>query len=295
MCRFILLSQAMPSSTENKASVLESLQQQISHYVQDSSLIIGAVSSLFTALLIFFIGRKVAKVLATVVQKGLVKADNPPILAQFIANIVRYTLLVVVIIMALSELGVKTGSALTIFGAAGLAVGLALKDSLSNFASGAMLALFRPFAIGDTVEVAGVSGKVKDLRIFSTILLTFDNKEVIIPNGQITSDIITNYSSQPNRRIDLVIGVSYDDDLKLAQQTMQDVLDRHPLVISNPASSVALTELGGSSVDFTVRAWVQNTDYGSVRSELLAQLKEQLEAAGCSFPYPQNTVHLKQS
>lgn len=295
MCRFILLSQAMPSSTENKASVLESLQQQISHYVQDSSLIIGAVSSLFTALLIFFIGRKVAKVLATVVQKGLVKADNPPILAQFIANIVRYTLLVVVIIMALSELGVKTGSALTIFGAAGLAVGLALKDSLSNFASGAMLALFRPFAIGDTVEVAGVSGKVKDLRIFSTILLTFDNKEVIIPNGQITSDIITNYSSQPNRRIDLVIGVSYDDDLKLAQQTMQDVLDRHPLVISNPASSVALTELGGSSVDFTVRAWVQNTDYGSVRSELLAQLKEQLEAAGCSFPYPQNTVHLRQS
>lgn len=275
--------------------MFELLRQQVSRYFEDSSLIIDVAGSLFMALLIFFIGRKVAKMIAAAVEKGLVKADNPPILAQFIGNMVRYTLLVVVIIMALSELGVQTGSILTIFGAAGLAIGLALKDSLSNFASGAMLALFRPFAIGDSVEIAGVSGKVKDLRIFSTVLLTPDNKEVIVPNGQITADIITNYSSQANRRIDLLIGVSYDDDLKTAQQTMQDVLDQHPLVISSPAAAVALTELGDSSVDFAVRAWVKNADYGAVRSELLTQLKERLEAAGCSFPYPQNTIHLQQN
>ncbi len=194
--------------------------------------------------------------------------------------------------MALAQLGIQTTSMLAVFGAAGLAVGLAMKDSLSNFASGVMLVMFRPFRIGDVVEVAGITGKVQDLRIFSSIITTPDNKEVIIPNGQITSGVITNYTSRGTRRVDLVIGVSYDDDLKVAKQIMEEVVNAHPLVLSDPAPAVAMAALADSSVNFNVRPWTKVEDYWTVYSDLLEQLKEKLEAGGCNFPYPQTDVHL---
>ncbi len=277
-----------------EASLIDQLKEQVMSFFNDPSAIIDIASNLFLALLLFWVGKKVASMVSGWAKKGMERAGHQPILVNFVSNIVYYTLLVVVVIMALAQLGIQTTSMLAVFGAAGLAIGLALKDSLSNFASGVMLVMFRPFKIGHVVEVSGVTGKVKDLRIFSTILITPDNKEVIIPNGQVTSDVITNYTSQGTRRVDLVIGVSYDDDLKVAKKIMEDTVNAHPLVMKDPAPKVALVELGASSVDFAVRPWATNDDYWTVYSDLLEQLKANLEAGGCSFPYPQTDVHLHQ-
>lgn len=275
-------------------TMIEQLTTQVKDFVSDPSVLLNIAGNLFLALLLFWVGKRLAKLVSNWTKKGLEKAGHQPILVNFISNIAYYTLLVVVIIMALAQLGVQTTSMLAVFGAAGLAIGLALKDSLSNFASGVMLVMFRPFRIGHVVEVGGVTGKVKDLRIFSTIIITPDNKEVIIPNGQVTSGVITNYTSQGTRRVDLTIGVSYDDDLKVAKKIMEDTVNAHPLVLKDPAPKVALVELGASSVDFAVRPWATVDDYWTVYSDLLEQMKVNLEAGGCSFPYPQTDVHLYQ-
>lgn len=277
-----------------EASLIDQLKEQVMSFFNDPSAIIEIASNLFLALLLFWVGKKVASMVSGWAKKGMERASHQPILVNFVSNIVYYTLLVVVVIMSLAQLGIQTTSMLAVFGAAGLAIGLALKDSLSNFASGVMLVMFRPFKIGHVVEVSGVTGKVKDLRIFSTILITPDNKEVIIPNGQVTSDVITNYTSQGTRRVDLVFGVSYDDDLKVAKKIMEDTVNAHPLVMKEPAPKVALMELGASSVDFVVRPWTTVDDYWTVYSDLLEQMKANLEAGGCSFPYPQSDVHLHQ-
>jgi len=254
--------------------------------------LLGILKSLLLAYLIYWVGKRLARFFSNMAAKGLTKADNDPILVSFIKNLVYYVILVAVIIMALGQLGVQTTSLIAVMGAAGLAIGLALKDSLSNFASGVMLVMFRPFKLGDVVEVAGITGKVQEIRIFSTILKTPDNKEMIVPNGLITSDIITNLTSQKNRRIDLVIGVSYDDDIKLAKQVIEDTISAHPLVLKDPGPSVFLLELADSSINFAVRPWTKVEDYWTVYSDLLEQLKTNIEAAGCSFPYPQTDVHL---
>ena len=275
-------------------SLIDQMKDQVMSFFNDPSLLLHIAGKVFLALLLFWVGKRVAKMFSGWAKRGMERAGHQPILVNFVSNIVFYTLLVVVIIMALAQLGIQTTSMLAVFGAAGLAIGLALKDSLSNFASGVMLVMFRPFKIGHVVEVSGVTGKVKDLRIFSTILITPDNKEVIIPNGQVTSDVITNYTSQGTRRIDLTIGVSYDDDLKVAKKIMEDTVNAHPLVMKEPAPKVALMELGASSVDFVVRPWSTVDDYWTVYSDLLEQLKVNLEAGGCSFPYPQQDVHMHQ-
>ncbi|WP_154224217.1 mechanosensitive ion channel family protein [Marinicella rhabdoformis] len=282
------------SQNAQDPSLIEQLKTQLEGYISDPSLLIDIATNVLLALLLFWVGRRVTQMVSNLIRRSLEKSGQQVILVNFISNIVYYTLLVVVVIMSLAQLGIQTTSMLAVFGAAGLAIGLALKDSLSNFASGVMLVMFRPFKIGHFVEVAGVSGKVKDLRIFSTILLTTDNKEVIIPNGQVTSDVITNYTSQGTRRVDLVFGVSYDDDLKVAKRIMEETVNAHPLVMKEPAPKVALVELGASSVDFAVRPWTTVDDYWTVYSDLLEQMKANLEAGGCSFPYPQSDVHLHQ-
>ncbi len=284
----------MQENADAAVSLVDQLKEQVTHFINDPSQLLALVGSLFLSLLIFWIGKKVANMIATSTKKALAKAGHQTILINFIGNIIYYTLLVAVIIMALSQLGIKTTSMLAVFGAAGLAIGLALKDSLSNFASGVMLVMFRPFSVGHFVEVAGVSGKVKDLRIFSTILTTPDNKEVIIPNGQITSDVIVNYTSMSTRRIDLVIGVSYDDDLKVARKIIENTVNAHPLILKDPAPAIAVAALADSSVNFNVRPWGRVDDYWTIYSDLLEQLKTNLEAGGCSFPYPQRDVHLYQ-
>ena len=197
-----------------------------------------------------------------------------------------------VILAALDTLGLPVTSLLAVVGAAGLAIGLALKDSLGNFASGVMLVMFRPFSKGDFVEVAGVAGKVDEVRIFSTILTTGDNKQVIIPNGQVAADTITNFTAKDTRRIDMVFGVGYDDDLKVARDVLTRVCSGHPKVLKEPALNIFVLNLGDSSVDFAVRPWAKTEDYWTVWGDVLEQAKVELEAAGCNIPYPQTDVHL---
>lgn len=247
------------------------------------------------ALLIFIVGKWVAKKVTAVTSKLLQKAEVDPTLDKFLCNIVYTILLAAVILAALDSLGVPVTSLLAVLGAAGLAVGLALKDSLGNFAAGVMLIIFRPFKQGDFVEAAGVSGVVNEIKIFSTILTTGDNKLVIIPNGQVGAATITNYSALDQRRVDLVFGVGYDDDLKAARQVLTDLCANHPLVLDDPATNIFVLNLGDSSVDFACRPWCKTSDYWKVYGDLLEQAKVGLEAAGLSIPYPQSDVHLHHS
>ncbi len=279
---------------QEEASFVDQIKSYFTDFINNPEALIGIFKQLVLAFLIFWIGRRIARWMSNLTAKALDKSGNDPILVNFLKNLVYYVILVAVVIMALGQLGVQTTSLIAVMGAAGLAIGLALKDSLSNFASGVMLVLFRPFKLGDIVEVAGATGKVQEIRIFSTIIKTPDNREVIVPNGLITSDVITNLTSQGNRRIDLLIGVSYDDDIKKAKQIITDTLTAHPLVLKDPGVSVFLMELADSSINFAVRPWVQADDYWTVHGDLMEQLKVNLEAGGCSFPYPQQDVHMHQ-
>ncbi|NIM70683.1 MAG: mechanosensitive ion channel [Xanthomonadales bacterium] len=244
------------------------------------------------ALAIFVVGRWIARFVNKALRRLLTLRAMDETLIAFLANLVYITLLAAVIIAALDALGFPVTSLLAVVGAAGLAVGLALKDSLANFASGVMLVMFRPFGKGDYVEVAGTAGSVEEIRIFNTVLKTPDNKRIIIPNGQVAADKITNYTAMDKRRVDLVIGVGYDDDLKAARGVLNRVCAEHPLVLDDPAPSVFLLNLGESSVDFAVRPWARTEDYWAVYSDVLENAKSGLEAAGCSIPYPQRDVHL---
>ena len=250
------------------------------------------VIKIFIALLIYLIGKWIAKRITNFVRKLMEVRDSDPTLINFLSNVVYAILLIAVILASLDTLGLPVTSLVAVVGAAGLAVGLALKDSLGNFASGVMLVMFRPFSKGDVVEVAGVTGKVDEVRIFSTILTTPDNKQIIIPNGQVAADTITNYTANDQRRVDLVFGVGYDDDLKLAREVLTRICANHPKVLDDPATNIFVMNLGDSSVDFAVRPWAKTEDYWTVWGDLLETGKVELEAAGCNIPYPQTDVHL---
>jgi small conductance mechanosensitive channel len=252
----------------------------------------GWVVKIVIALLIFIIGKWISNRIVNALRKLMEARDLDPTLVNFLANVVYAILLAAVILAALDTLGLPVTSLVAVVGAAGLAVGLALKDSLGNFASGVMLVMFRPFSRGDVVEVAGVTGKVDEVRIFSTILTTPDNKQITIPNGQVAADTITNYTALDQRRVDLVFGVGYDDDLKVARGVLERICSEHPLVLDDPATSIFVVNLGDSSVDFAVRPWTKTEDYWTVWGDLLETGKVELEAAGCNIPYPQSDVHL---
>lgn len=247
------------------------------------------------ALVIYVLGKWIAKRITKVLRKLMDARSVDATLVNFLSNVVYAILLVAVILAALDTLGLPVTSLLAVVGAAGLAVGLALKDSLGNFASGVMLVMFRPFSKGDVVEVAGVTGKVEEVRIFSTIMTTPDNKQIIIPNGQVAADTITNYTAHDQRRVDLVFGVGYDDDLKLAREVLTRICANHPKVLEDPATNIFVMNLGDSSVDFAVRPWAKTEDYWTVWGDLLEQGKFELEAAGLNIPYPQTDVHLHHS
>jgi len=244
------------------------------------------------ALAIWFIGKWIAGKVTDGVKRLMSKTGMDQMLVQFLGNILYALLLIAVLIAALDHLGLQTTSLLAIFGAAGLAVGLALKDSLSNFSSGVMLILFRPFKVGDFIEAAGTSGVVEEVRIFSTMVRSGDNRQIIIPNGQIYGDIIINVSAKPTRRIDLVFGIGYDDDIKKAKQVIADIMDQDERILQDPAPAIALGELADNSVNFNVRPWVKAADYWPVRADLLENIKLAFDANGISIPYPQRDVHL---
>lgn len=244
------------------------------------------------AALIVFVGRIVVKWIIKLVRKLMVRANLDPILINFLSVIANAVLMLFVLIAALDQLGVDTTSMIAVLGAAGLAVGLALKDSLQNFAAGVMLIIFRPFKIGDFVEAGGTSGIIEHISIFNTIMKTGDNREVIVPNGQIYADTITNYSAKDTRRIDMTFGIGYGDDLLKAKQLLTDIVTNHPKVMADPAPIIRVSELADSSVNFDVRPWVDADDYWPVRSELIEQVKLSFDENGVSIPFPQMDVHV---
>ncbi len=247
-----------------------------------------------TALVVFVFGRWIAKLICGFVNRIMKRANMDDILVSFIGNILYFALLVVVVIAALDQLGVNTSSVLAVFAAAGLAVGLALKDSLSNFAAGVMLVFFKPFKNGDFIEAGGQSGVVEEIRIFNTVIRTGDNREITIPNSHIYGGTIVNFSARDTRRIDLVFGVGYDDDLKQAKALIENIMAEDERIFKDPAPVVMLLELAESSVNFAVRPWVKSADYGAVRADLLTTLKIRCDAEGISIPYPQRDVHVYQ-
>jgi len=243
------------------------------------------------ALLIFIIGRMVAKVVVGIVRRLLNKAKMDDILVDFVCSIISTALLLFIIIAALDQLGVDTTSLIALLGAAGLAVGLALQGSLQNFASGVMLIVFRPFKSGDFVEAGGVSGTVEKISIFSTQMRTGDNREIIVPNGKIYGDTITNFSARDTRRIDMVVGIGYDDDLKKAQEILRGLVDSDDRILDDPETLIAVSELADSSVNFVVRPWVKSSDYWAVKFDFNENVKLAFDEQGISIPYPQMDVH----
>ncbi len=247
-----------------------------------------------TAVLIFIIGRWIAKLLTNAVGRVMRKANLDDLLVNFLSNIIYALLLAVVVLAALEQLGIKTTSALAILGAAGLAVGLALRDSLANFAAGVMLIIFRPFKTGDFVEAGGTAGVVEKITVFNTVMRTGDNREVIIPNGQISGGTIVNFSARDTRRIDLVFGIGYDDDIKKAKALIEQTMAADDRILADPAPAILVVELADSSVNLAVRPWCNSADYWAVRSDLLENVKAAFDSNGISIPFPQRDVHLHQ-
>ncbi len=246
------------------------------------------------AVVIFIIGRIVIGLLTKLIKRLMTKANVDATLTGFVANLAKFVLLTVLIIMVLEQLGVETTSFVAIMGAAGLAVGFALQGSLSNFASGVLLIVLRPFKAGDYVEAGGLAGSVQQVRIFDTVLKTPDNKLVMIPNGSITGGSITNYSAMEQRRVDMVFGIGYDDDIKKAKETLERLVREDSRILSDPAPQVAVSELADSSVNFVVRPWVNTADYWGVYFDLMEKVKVTFDAEGISIPYPQQDVHMHQ-
>lgn len=247
------------------------------------------------ALAIFIVGRMAVAIVVKVAGKFMLARQMDEMLVKFLLSILRWVLLLFVIIAALSQLGVDTTSLVALLGAAGLAIGLSLQSSLANFASGVMLIVFRPFTKGDFVEVAGVSGSVDAIGIFTTTLTTPDNKEVIVPNGAVYTNAITNYSARPTRRVDMVFGIGYDDDIKKAKELLEQIVASDDRVLPEPAPVVALGELGDSSVNFLVRPWVNAADYWAVLWDTTESVKLKFDEAGISIPYPQMDVHFEKN
>ncbi len=243
------------------------------------------------ALLIFIVGRIAVSIIIGIVRKLLTKAELDKILVGFITAIINWILLLVVIIAALNRLGINTTPLIAIIGAAGLAIGLSMKDSLQNFAAGVMIIIFKPFKEGDFVEAGGTSGSVKQINIFSSTFLTPDNKQVIVPNGGIYSGAITNYSATGTRRIDMVFGISYDDDIATAKGIIEEILKSENRILNTPVYDLVVGELADSSVNIYVRPWVSSSNYWPVKFDLTEKIKLEFDKNGISIPYPQMDVH----
>jgi small conductance mechanosensitive channel len=250
------------------------------------------LANLVLAILIFFIGKRVAKLLVSMSKKLLAKAKVDGVIVYFIGAIIYGILLLVVVIAALEKLGIETTSLVALVGAAGLAIGLALKDSLSNFASGVMLIVFRPFKTGDFIEAAGVAGIVENITIFNTMLRSGDNKEIIVPNAGVYGGTIVNYSAKPTRRVDMVFGIGYDDDIKLAKEILLNMMIEDERVLEDPAPGVVIATLGDNSINFSVKPWVNADDYWPVLFDTQEKVLLAFREANISIPYPQMDVHL---
>ena len=258
----------------------------------DSTTVVTLGKNIVIALLIFYVGRFAISIVVRGLHKLMQKQGVDKTLETFICNLVRVALLVVVIIAAIGAMGIETTSFIAIFGAAGLAVGLALQGSLSNFAAGVLIVLFRPYRVGNFVEAAGISGTVEQVQILTTVLTTPDNKQIIVPNSQIMNSIITNFSAKATRRVDMVVGVSYSDDLDLVRKVLEELVAADDRILADPACKIAVSELADSSVNFILRPWVNAADYWGVKFELTEAIKKRFDQEGISIPFPQQDVHV---
>lgn len=247
---------------------------------------------ILAALAILIIGRWVAKFFRNMTQKLMVRSRVDPTLVSFIGNLTYFALLTFVILAALGQLGVQTTSFIAVLGAAGLAIGLALQGSLANFAAGVLMIIFRPFKVGDVITGAGVTGAVEEIQIFTTQLKTPDNQTIIVPNAKLTGDNIVNFSSKGTRRVDLVFGIGYADDIDKAKALIGDIINQDPRILKDPAPTIGLLELADSSVNFAVRPWVNASDYWNVYFHLNETVKKRFDAEGINIPYPQRDVHI---
>jgi small conductance mechanosensitive channel len=249
---------------------------------------------LVIAIVIFIVGKWIAGKVTKLVKKGMTKSKMDEALVSFLGNGVFMILMVCVILVTLDFVGIKTTSFVAILGAAGLAVGLALQGSLANFAAGVLIIMFRPFTLGHAIDAGGVFGIVEEITLLTTNMKTPDNKVIIVPNGQIMGGAITNFSAKDTRRVDMVFGCSYVDDLKKVRSVIEDILNNDERILKDPAYTIGLLELGDSSVNFAVRPWVNAADYWNVFFETQEKVKVRFDEEGISIPFPQRDVHLFQ-
>jgi small conductance mechanosensitive channel len=265
---------------------MENILSTITEYVSLYGL------KVIAAIVIFIVGKWLAKKLVLFVKNLMAKANVDDTLVSFAGNIMYGLALAFVVIAALSQLGVETTSLAAIIAAAGLAIGLALQGSLSNLAAGVMIILFRPFKIGDYIEAGGTAGTVEDISIFTTIFKTPDNRQVIVPNNAITSGNITNVSAKPERRVDLVVGVGYGDDLAKVKDVLAKVVSEDERILKDQDITIAVSELADNSVNLVVRPWVKAADYWGVYFDLTEKIKTTFDKEGISIPYPQRDLHI---
>ncbi|MEN6670880.1 mechanosensitive ion channel domain-containing protein [Psychrobacter sp. B38] len=251
------------------------------------------ITKVVMAILIFVIGLWLAKKAVNVAHKIMLRSHLNDTVASFLGRLLYGVLLVVVTLAALSKVGVQTTSVIAILGGAAVAIGLSLKDQLSNFAAGIMIVTFRPFVSGDYVQINGFTGTVGEITLVNTHLTTTNNHDIIIPNGTITTSAITNYSSLPNRRVDITVGIGYDADIKAAKNVMISLAQNNPLAFTDPEPIVRVTNLGDNSVDLTLNVWTTNADWWSMQCELLEQFKVALDDEKIEIPFPQRSVHVK--
>ncbi|MEH0862149.1 mechanosensitive ion channel family protein [Halobacteriovorax sp. DPLXC-1] len=249
---------------------------------------------LVKVIIVLVVGLKLISYIEKFFQKVLTKKKVDVSIRKFIVTIISITLKVGLLISVVGMVGIKTTSFVALLGAAGLAVGMSLKDALGNLAGGVLILFFKPFRVGDFIEGQGYSGKVREIGLFCTSLNTPDNKRVILPNGGLSSGSIVNYSAEDVRRVDLVFGIGYDDDIKKAKEILNKLVNDHPLTLDDPAPVVAVLALADSSINFAVRPWVKSADYWTVHFELHEQVKLTFDSEGISIPFPQRDVHLYQ-
>ncbi|MDJ0705196.1 MAG: mechanosensitive ion channel [Leptolyngbyaceae cyanobacterium MO_188.B28] len=250
--------------------------------------------NIIAAIVIFIVGGWAAKIIRRIIKRLMSRGGADPLLVSFGSTITYYAVMAFVVIAALNRLGIQTASFVAVLGAAGLAIGLALQGSLANFAAGALMIIFRPFKVGDLIEGGGVLGVVEEIQLFTTVLKTPENKTVIIPNGKLGGDNIINYSAQGALRVDLVVGVSYDADIDRVKHFIKDVLSQDSRILTDPAPTVAVMELGDNSVNFAVRPWTEPSNNWDVYFATYEAVKKRLDAEGISIPFPQRDVHIFQ-
>lgn len=285
------ISKTIEKSIEKNVDVIT---RDLKSYIPNNivEVIASHVFSFIVALLIFFIGKWIVNKIVTILGKVLRKINGiDETLVRFLENIVYYALLTVVIIAALNKLGIATTSFLAILGAAGLAIGLALKDSLGNFASGVMIVIFKPFKVGDSVVAGGVTGTVTEVTIFNTVFLTADNQKIIVPNSSITGGSITNVNANDTRRVDIIVGISYEDNIKHAKEVLANIINENSKVLKDKAVGINVTELADSSVNLTINVWVKSSDFASAKAELLESIKTTFDEVGITIPYPKQEVY----